>query len=211
MATMKISLSDLGKRYNREWIFRHLEYEFDQQHRYAITGSNGSGKSTLMQVLAGLIHHSEGIITHQKNNQIFSPEKIFHLISFSAPYIDVPDELSFRELLSFHFQFKTIRDNISTDAIIDYSGLKKSADKQIRHFSSGMKQRVRLSLSFFANTPLLFLDEPCINLDAAGIQWYKQLLESTTKDRLLIISSNDKHEYDSCDRILSMEDFKNFR
>ena len=46
---MKITLQNLGKRYNREWIFRHIEYEFIVGKKYAITGSNGSGKSTLLQ------------------------------------------------------------------------------------------------------------------------------------------------------------------
>jgi ABC-2 type transport system ATP-binding protein len=210
MATMKISLSDLGKRYNREWIFRHLHFEFEQNHRYAITGSNGSGKSTLMQILAGLIHHSEGKIVHQVNEVDILPEKIFSLVSASAPYIDMPDEFSFQELLAFHFQFKSLPKDISIADIIEQSGLKNSSTKQIRFYSSGMKQRVRLALAFFSNSPLLLLDEPCTNLDAEGIRWYKELLNKVTNNRLLIISSNDPQEYEICDRILSIESFKRY-
>ena len=104
MATMKISLSDLGKRYNREWIFRHLNFQFEQNHRYAITGSNGSGKSTLLQILGGLIHHSEGEIAHILDEQQITSEKIYSHVAVAAPYIDMPDEFSFQELLAFHFQ-----------------------------------------------------------------------------------------------------------
>jgi ABC-type Mn2+/Zn2+ transport system ATPase subunit len=50
---MKISLTDAGKRFNRDWIFRHLTYEFSAGQSYAIVGPNGSGKSTLLQVLSG--------------------------------------------------------------------------------------------------------------------------------------------------------------
>jgi ABC-type cobalamin/Fe3+-siderophores transport system ATPase subunit len=57
---MKITLIDAGKRFNRDWIFRHLNYEFTQEHSYAITGPNGSGKSTLLQAIAGAISISEG-------------------------------------------------------------------------------------------------------------------------------------------------------
>ncbi|MFN8264825.1 MAG: ATP-binding cassette domain-containing protein [Chitinophagaceae bacterium] len=63
---MKILLSDTGKRYNREWIFRHLTYEFNPGNAYAITGNNGSGKSTLLQVIAGAIQHSEGTIGYEQ-------------------------------------------------------------------------------------------------------------------------------------------------
>ena len=59
---MKITLQNLGKRYNREWIFRHIEYEFIVGKKYAITGSNGSGKSTLLQVIAGSLMHNEGSV-----------------------------------------------------------------------------------------------------------------------------------------------------
>ena len=57
---MKILLTDAGKRFNRDWIFRNFSYEFQSGTSYAITGPNGSGKSTLLQVLSGNIQLSEG-------------------------------------------------------------------------------------------------------------------------------------------------------
>ena len=57
---MKISLTDAGKRFNRDWIFRHLTYEFSAGQSYAIIGPNGSGKSTLLQVLSGSMLVNEG-------------------------------------------------------------------------------------------------------------------------------------------------------
>jgi len=207
---MKISLSNLGKRYNREWIFRHLQFDFDSNQRYAITGSNGSGKSTLMQILAGLIHHNEGTIHHILNGETITAEKVYQFVSFTAPYVDMPDEFSFEELLLFHFQFKRIVDGKSVNELIELSGLKKSAHKQIRFYSSGMKQRARLVLSLFSDTPLLLLDEPCTNLDASGIKWYHDLLSAVSNKRLLVISSNDPQEYVTCGQILSIEDFKRF-
>ena len=207
---MKISLSNLGKRYNREWIFRHLQFDFDSNQRYAITGSNGSGKSTLMQILAGLIHHNEGTIHHLLNGETIAAEKVYQFVSFTAPYVDMPDEFSFEELLLFHFQFKPIVDSKTVKELIELSGLAKSAQKQIRFYSSGMKQRARLVLSLFSDTPLLLLDEPCTNLDASGIKWYHDLLSTVSNKRLLVISSNDPQEYVTCDQILSIEDFKRF-
>ena len=57
---MTISLSDAGKRFNRDWIFRHFNYNFISGNSYAITGPNGSGKSTLLQVISGAVALSEG-------------------------------------------------------------------------------------------------------------------------------------------------------
>ncbi|HET6995251.1 MAG TPA: ATP-binding cassette domain-containing protein, partial [Chitinophagaceae bacterium] len=61
---MTISLSDAGKRFNREWIFRHFTYTFEEGKSYAITGPNGSGKSTLLQVISGAMHANEGSIKY---------------------------------------------------------------------------------------------------------------------------------------------------
>ena len=56
---MKISMTDAGKRFNRDWIFRHFTKDFFSANSYAITGHNGSGKSTLLQVIAGALTINE--------------------------------------------------------------------------------------------------------------------------------------------------------
>ncbi|MEJ7672033.1 MAG: ABC transporter ATP-binding protein [Chitinophagaceae bacterium] len=66
---MKIRLTKVGKRFNREWIFRNLNFEFQSEKSYAITGANGSGKSTLLQIIAGATTFNEGAIEY------FSEEK----------------------------------------------------------------------------------------------------------------------------------------
>ena len=62
---MKIILSDAGKRFNRDWIFRHFTYSFEKGKAYAITGPNGSGKSVLLQVLSGSMHFNEGSLRYE--------------------------------------------------------------------------------------------------------------------------------------------------
>ena len=61
---MKIKLSNAGKRFNREWIFRKVDLEFTAPTAYAITGPNGSGKSTLLQSIGGMLQLSEGSIAY---------------------------------------------------------------------------------------------------------------------------------------------------
>src|ERR1700735_481923 len=75
-ALMKITLTDAGKRFNRDWIFRHLSYEFSSQHHYAITGPNGSGKSTLLQVIAGAIGISEGLVSYEQITPHTAPDAV---------------------------------------------------------------------------------------------------------------------------------------
>lgn len=205
---MTISLSDAGKRYNREWIFRHLNFTFHSGTAYAITGSNGSGKSTLLQVVAAAVHHNEGKITYQLNGNPLAAEAVFSHTSLCAPYLEVIEEMTLTEFFDFHHSFKPFLPGLHTTAIIELLGLQAAAHKQIRLFSSGMKQRVKLAQCILSDSALVLLDEPCTNLDQAGISLYHQLVEQYGKDRLLIVSSNDEVEYRFCKHRIAVTDFK---
>ena len=204
---MKIKLSNAGKRFNREWIFRRAELEFTSGNGYAITGPNGSGKSTLLQSLGGMLQLSEGTIEYAGQKSIV-PEEAYRLTSFCAPYLDVIEELTLTEFLQFHNQFKPFIPGFSIKKIIDVLGLEKAANKQIRYYSSGMKQRVKLAQTIFSETAIVLLDEPCSNLDEKGIQLYHTMIKDYFKDRLVIVCSNDPVEYSFCSTILSITDFK---
>lgn len=195
---MKISVTNAGKRYNREWIFRSLELELHSGQHWAITGHNGSGKSTLLQCIAGSMYLNEGSINYHTAEQLIEQESLYKHISICAPYLEVIEEMTATEFLNYHSSFKPFKRDWASEKILEEIGLRKSAQKQIRYFSSGMKQRIKLAQAFFSDTEILLLDEPCTNLDQAGIDLYKHLIDTLCRDRLVLISSNDKTEYASC-------------
>lgn len=205
---MRIILSDSGKRFNRDWIFRRLTYEFLPGHSYAITGTNGSGKSTLLQILAGSMDISEGKIVWQLNNQSISAEDVFKNIAIAAPYLEVVEEMTAVEFLQFHQQFKRLLPDITIEEIIALIGLEKSANKQIRYYSSGMKQRIKLAQAIFSHVPLLLLDEPCTNLDASGYNLYNHLISTYATGKTIIVSSNDVNEYSFCEEVISIMEYR---
>jgi ABC-type multidrug transport system ATPase subunit len=208
---MTISLSNTGKRYNREWIFRHCNYTFTSGKNYAITGPNGSGKSTLLQVIAGATLHNEGTVEYQTTgNGQQTTEEMQHYksISIAAPYLELIEEMTAKEMLIFDSKFKPFIQTSSIKEILEIAGLENAVNKQIRYFSSGMKQRLKLAQAFFSNTPVLLLDEPTTNLDADGIALYQRLISLYTKDKLVIVSSNVKEEYDFCDEVIEIGDYK---
>lgn len=201
---MKISLQEVGKRFNREWIFRHLCYQFETPGKYAIIGPNGSGKSTLLQIIAGAVMHTEGnVLYHHQGATTDSP---YRFLSFAAPYLELPEEMTAIELIHFHAAFK--QPVLPFIDLLNAVSLGDAAHKQIRYFSSGMKQRLKLALAFFSNTPVLLLDEPLTNLDNEGVALYNQLIENYTSQKLVIISSNDEKEYRFCNNVLRITDFK---
>jgi len=205
---MKINLSQAGKRFNREWIFRNFTYIFEQGKAYAITGPNGSGKSTLLQCIAGMMQLSEGSVEYAMGNEQLAMENAFQQVSFCAPYLELIEEMTIIEFLNFHAGFKNLLAGIDTKKIIEQLELQKAANKQIRYYSSGMKQRVKLAQAFFSDTPVVLLDEPCTNLDSEGITLYHSLVNDYCKDRLVIVSSNDEVEYNFVAERISILDYK---
>jgi ABC-type multidrug transport system ATPase subunit len=204
---MTIKLSVGGKRFNREWIFRNADLTFTSGNAYAITGPNGSGKSTLLQAIGGMLQLSAGTLSFQnvENNFLETP---YRAISFCAPYLDVIEEMTLLEFLQFHQHFKNLIAHLTVTDIIKLVGLEAAAQKQIRYYSSGMKQRVKLAQAIFSDTPVLLLDEPCTNLDAAGIALYHSLIEQYCKNRLVIVCSNDEVEYRFCNERISILQYK---
>jgi ABC-type multidrug transport system ATPase subunit len=203
---MQITLSNIGKRFNREWIFRNLSHDFIAAKKYAITGSNGSGKSTLLQVIAGSLTHNEGNIQYSMLNAQCSTEEHYQHVSVVAPYLELIEEMTANEMLDFHTSFKPL--SVSKKEALQIVGLTKAADKQIRYYSSGMKQRLKLALAFFSSTPVLLLDEPTTNLDTEGIELYQMLIQNYTAGKLVVISSNDKAEYGFCDEVIGIGKYK---
>jgi ABC-type multidrug transport system ATPase subunit len=204
---MRIILSDAGKRFNREWIFRHFDYSFFSSNAYAITGPNGSGKSTLLQFIAGALMPTEGSVSYIQDND--KPIEIYYpLLSLAAPYLELVEEMTASEFLRFHCVFKPLLPTMSIPAILEYVGLREASEKQIRYYSSGMKQRLKLAQAFFSNTPVVLLDEPTTNLDAPGIGLYHELIGNYCRERLVIVSSNDTMEYSFCKTIIDMNELK---
>jgi ABC-type multidrug transport system ATPase subunit len=214
---MTISLSDAGKRFNREWIFRHFTYNFEEGKSYAVIGPNGSGKSTLLQILSGSMHISEGSMKYEGESQKskvksqkseIPAEEIYNHVSICAPYLEVVEEMTMKEFFNFHSGFKPLLPGLTIEKIIALLGLEKAVNKQIRYYSSGMKQRVKLAQCIFSDVPVILLDEPCTNLDVAGIELYNQLINDYCKKRMVIVSSNDHHEYEFCQEKINIMTWK---
>jgi ABC-type multidrug transport system ATPase subunit len=112
------------------------------------------------------------------------------------------------EFLDFHSGFKPFLSSITSEKIISILGLENAVNKQIRNYSSGMRQRVKLAQAIFSDVPIVLLDEPCTNFDAAGIQLYHSLINDYCKNRMVVVSSNDEVEYSFCKEKISLTAYK---
>lgn len=202
-----INVTDLSKRFNREWIFRNLTFQFTAGNTYAITGPNGSGKSTLLQVLWGQVPQTSGTLKYHSAKADIPVENISEHISIATPYMDLIDEFTLQEQLDFHFKLKKVRNEISMNELLEIMYLTEAKDKFIGNFSSGMKQRVKLALAFYTEADILFLDEPSTNLDQLAFSWYKRQVEMLP-EQLIFIASNNPEEYPSNARVFNLLNYK---
>jgi ABC-type multidrug transport system ATPase subunit len=205
---ISVNLDQAAKRFQYEWIFKNVSLVFEPYSKTAITGSNGSGKSTFLKCIAGLIPLTEGKIQYRKESQTIGEEDFYRHLAISAPYLELPEEFTLQEFLEFHFKFKTPTPGLTIDEMLELMYLQDHKNKQIQFFSSGMKQRVKLGICLFSDVSLLLLDEPTSNLDQKGVDWYLKMISDYGSEKTILVCSNDKREYDFCEKSISIEAYK---
>ncbi|WP_338760031.1 ATP-binding cassette domain-containing protein [Bernardetia sp. ABR2-2B] len=211
---VSISAQNMGKRFEREWIFRNLSCRFCSKEPTAIVGNNGSGKSTLIKTLIGYLPLSEGKLIYsldakdnaESNKKNIQKEDWQSYISWAAPYTELIEEFTLLEQLKFHQSFKSF--DIEIEEIIEKLGFSNTRSKTIRFFSSGMKQKLKLALAIYSDAKIVFLDEPTSNLDKQNSKWYLQEMNTIINKKTLIIASNQESEYHFCSQIIDIQNLK---
>lgn len=205
---MTISADKVGKRFLNSWIFRDISLELKSGVTYALIGHNGSGKSTLLQILAGYLSPSEGEVIFKDQGNKVKRDDIHKFLSFCSPYTELIEELTLEEHLDFHQKFRPFVDDLDVNAVMEIMELEREWDKEVRFFSSGMKQRLKLALSILSQSGFILLDEPSTNLDQASTQWFLNLLEKYRGDRIVVIASNVEADLQLCTDRISVEQYK---
>jgi len=203
---MDLSIQKLNKAFNQKTVFKDLTFSISSGSHLAITGSNGTGKSTLLKIISGGALPSSGNIEYTINGNKIEQEILFRHVHFVAPYNTVIEELTLRELFNLHQRLGLLQlYGAFKDWFIklDYPF---NPDQQIKMYSSGMKQRIKLALSLLDDRPLILLDEPGSNLDLQGKSWLHSLLEQLTENQTLIIASNDPLEIGYCSEQFNLGD-----
>jgi ABC-type multidrug transport system ATPase subunit len=195
----QVWLSEVGKQYSGRWIFKGITACFHSGNRIAITGPNGTGKSTLLQIIAGFITPSSGQI-RINTAQGESGREIWVL---AAPYMEMPEEFTLREIIEFYFAFKTMR--LPVNDLLEECGLRPFLSCPLREFSSGMKQKVKLSLVFASRAILYLFDEPCAHLDQPSMEWYQKNLMLLPSVAIAMVASNSlPAEISTCTKTLAL-------
>ena len=202
---LSLHIENLDKKFGNHWVLKSANLAVQPFEKIAILGANGSGKSTLLKILTGFTYFDKGTLKWKDGDSEFDAPNF----SFSSPYLDLFDHLTIVEHLAFHFAQKPVYQAISIDEIIKLGNFEAFKHKQIKQLSSGVRQRFKNTLAIFSNSDIVFLDEPCSNLDEENIKLYQNLVNDYTKDRMVIVASNNPLEYDFiCSKEYKIENFE---
>jgi ABC-type multidrug transport system ATPase subunit len=206
---MEIIAQGVGKQFGNEWIIKNFNHHFEAHKACVILGGNGSGKSTLLKIISGFMQPGSGSIIYKHEQVEIDKENIHREVSYAAPYLELIEEFTCLESILFHQKFKPFVNQLSATEVLELSGLQHAAHKELKVFSSGMKQRLKLTLAILSNCKVLLLDEPCANLDAKAIDWYQQMIETYASTKLMLVCSNHlTYEYEFCKEQINTETFK---
>lgn len=206
---ISIHINNLGKKFVNEWIFKDLNLNISPAEKLVILGANGSGKSTLLQSIASFLIPTKGEVVWKNDNQVIEDDTIYKHLSMASPYMELIEDFTLTETINHQKQFKPFINNLSAEDVIKRMQLEHTADKYIKNYSSGMRQRVKLGLAILADCPVLLLDEPCSNLDANAIVWYQNMITEFALQKTILVCSNTvKEEYTFCTDKIEIEKFK---
>lgn len=209
MSLLRLHARDVGKRFGRRFVFRHVDVRFAAGEHIAITGPNGSGKSTLLRILAGLLTPTEGSVDVEWDQGSPGGDDLTRQIGFVAPYVNVYDSFTATENLAFVARLRRLGNAAAMiGRTLDEVGLAAAADQQVGTYSSGMKQRLKLAMAVVHDPAVLMFDEPSSNLDAAGRSVVRRLVESyRDRGRLVLVATNVDDEAAMCQRHVNVADF----
>ncbi len=201
-----LRVSNLNKTFGKQSVIQNLSFTF-QNNVLGIAGANGSGKSTLLKLLTGLLKPTSGEITWKISDKLYKANQVKKELGFSAPSIQLYDELTSAENLKFlqslHQNGKPDRESIP--ALLQLFEADHLADKYYGELSTGQQQRIKLASACINNPSVICLDEPGTNLDTAGIEMLTNFIDQSKRSgKMILLASNQEQELRLCEEVLNL-------
>jgi heme exporter protein A len=205
-----LTVDQIEHYFGRLLLFRDLSVTLRGGETLAVTGANGAGKSTLLRILAGVLRPRAGTVALTVDGEAIPDEEHPLRTGLVAPAVGVYEELTARENLRFLARARRLEGaGQRIGAVLDRVGLTDRADDRVGTYSSGMQQRVKYAAALLPDPPLLLLDEPSANLDAAGRDMVERIVRGQREcDQLLVVATNRPDEANRHDRRLRIEDYR---
>ncbi len=158
-----------------------------------LLGPNGAGKSSLMRILATISKPSAGQVLWQGQDIIRNPEALRKTLGYLPQSFGVYEHLSAREFLQYLAALKGVEAGLCDERInllLEQVNLSEVADKPLKGYSGGMKQRVGIAQALLNDPQLLIVDEPTVGLDPQERARFRDMLAELGGERVIILSTH---------------------
>lgn len=189
---MSLTLNSVSKQYGDRWAVRDVSLELESG-MVGLVGPNGAGKTTLMRMVATLLPATAGTIRWSGIDVREEGARIRHVLGYLPQDFGVYPELSARSFLRYMAAMKRLPEEDAkrrVDELLELVNLKEDADRKLRTYSGGMKQRVGIAQALLNDPELLIVDEPTAGLDPEERVRFRNLLAGLTSNRLIILSTH---------------------
>jgi Cu-processing system ATP-binding protein len=201
-------LSGVAKRYGEVQAVKDVSFVLNEGETVALVGHNGAGKTTLIKLMLGLIRPSAGSIEVMGEDPASGDFAVRKRLGYLPESVAFHMALTGRETLTFYARLKRIAAANPLD-LLERVGLgAAAAERPVRTYSKGMRQRLGLAQALLGEPRLLLLDEPTSGLDPAlRRRFYDLLSELRAKGTTILLSSHALSELeDRADRVLIVND-----
>jgi ABC-2 type transport system ATP-binding protein len=173
-----IRVEHLTKRYGHTKAVDDLTFDVRPGRVTAFLGPNGAGKTTTLRMILGLVHADRGTALFDGSVGAVLEDTGFHPGRSGRNHLRV---------LAVAGQHPPSR----VDAVLEQVGLLGAADRRVRGYSLGMRQRLAIAAALLGDPQVLILDEPANGLDPPGIRWIRDLMrEQVVRGRTVLVSSH---------------------
>jgi ABC-2 type transport system ATP-binding protein len=189
MADVAIQFDGLSKRFGKVEAVKDLSFSVQFGRVTGFLGPNGAGKSTTLRTLLGLIHPNAGTATFDG----VSYEQLPHPSSHVGAVLE---EASFHPGRSGRNHLRVLaaagsHPEARVQQVLEQVGLSDAADRRVKGYSMGMRQRLAIAAALLGDPDVLILDEPANGLDPPGIRWMRELLRfEAGRGRAVLVSSH---------------------
>ncbi|MFA6456737.1 MAG: ABC transporter ATP-binding protein [Bacteroidota bacterium] len=210
MKKLTFKSENITKLYNRRMIIENVTFSLNEGISFAITGKNGSGKSTLIKILCGVLSPTKGSMELTVDGTLVPYPDYYPYIGLVSPYLNMYEEFSAEENLSFMARVRNLGPAAVErgEMLLKEFGIFEHRKKEVRFYSSGMKQRLKYCAALLHQPALLVLDEPSSNLDQYGIEAVRKFMTLQKQHGTLIFATNDRDDLQYADTVFSIENGK---
>lgn len=202
----KIILSNVGKKFAKMRVLEKVNMELSSGNIYGLIGPNGCGKTVLLKIIAGFVRATEGTVA--LNGKIIGKDLDFP--PSMGTLIENPGFLPSYTGMNNLYYLARIKNKINRKDVLnamDKVNISYAADRKVREYSLGMRQRLGIAQAIMENPEILLLDEPMNGLDKDGIVEIRNLIQDMkSQGKLIILASHTNEDIEIlCDRVYRVE------